>query len=147
MTEIINEEVLVFKVGQRVFDYMFGWGRVVRIDKISEDITVSFDRFLQYFYYTKSGHLYFDEEVSLRTTLSTKKYLLDGISIEEQLRYEDYIGKWGKFKIDKNAFIISKLDSVKYTDYHIEFKCDFGESNMFEPLTDEEIKVLKLYDK
>lgn len=147
MTEIINEEVLVFKVGQRVFDYMFGWGRVVRIDKISEDITVSFDRFLQYFYYTKSGRLYFDEEVSLRTTLSTKKYLLDGISIEEQLRYEDYIGKWGKFKIDKNAFIISKLDNVKYTDYHIEFKCDFGEFDMFEPLTNEEIKVLKLDDK
>ena len=134
-----------FKVGDRVFDIRFGWGTVKHIQ---EDVSSYFpvnvlfdnDKSQNLKFYSSE----FDEE-KYTNLLSFTEYTLQGFSQERPINYEDYIGKWGRF-FDKNEIHIA-ID--KLVDYHgssadAPFESRFAHYSNFEPLTEEQIKILNL---
>lgn len=134
-----------FKVGDRVFDIRFGWGTVKHIQ---EDVSSYFpvnvlfdnDKSQNLKFYSSE----FDEE-KYTNLLSFTEYTLQGFSQERPINYEVYIGKWGRF-FDKNEIHIA-ID--KLVDYHgssadAPFESRFAHYSNFEPLTEEQIKILNL---
>ena len=134
-----------FKVGDRVYDIRFGWGTVKHIQ---EDVSSYFpvnvlfdnDKSQNLKFYSSE----FDEE-KYTNLLSFTEYTLQGFSQERPINYEDYIGKWGRF-FDKNEIHIA-ID--KLVDYHgssadAPFESRFAHYSNFEPLTEEQIKILNL---
>lgn len=135
----------LFKVGDRVYDIRFGWGTVKHIQ---EDVSSYFpvnvlfdnDKSQNLKFYSSE----FDEE-KYTNLLSFTEYTLQGFSQERPINYEDYIGKWGRF-FDKNEIHIA-ID--KLVDYHgssadAPFESRFAHYSNFEPLTEEQIKILNL---
>ena len=141
-------EKQIFKIGDRVFDIRFGWGKVIDDDKGGLfPIGVQFDNndSQEVIVYTDDGKHMPGEEFSL---LSFTEYTLQGFSQERPINYNDYIGKWGKFWNDdfedfEDYYVISKLKEYKSGDTY-KFKILGGIYNTFEPLTEEQIKVLNL---
>ena len=140
----------IFRKGDRVFDIRYGWGTIKKYNaNYSFPIGVQFDRenIQDIIYYLKSGKDYEVDDIGL---LSFTKYDLvnGGFSQERPVNYEDCIEKWGKFwnNISDNI-IIDVLDdlcedcdgNVKFVPYEINSHYDH-----FEPLTDEQLKVLGL---
>ena len=134
-----------FKVGDRVYDIRFGWGTVKHIQ---EDVSSYFpvnvlfdnDKSQNLKFYSSE----FDEE-KYTNLLSFTEYTLQGFSQERPINYEVYIGKWGRF-FDKNEIHIA-ID--KLVDYHgssadAPFESRFAHYSNFEPLTEEQLKVLNL---
>ncbi|MFJ1490530.1 hypothetical protein [Capnocytophaga canis] len=139
-------EKQIFKAGDRVFDIRYGWGEVKE-----DDYTQPYHKLKIVFDENKNDyHLYTEEgsnEIAGVPTLSFTEYTLDGFSQERPIDYNDYIGKWGKFYDDKersNDFVISKL--VYYDeDANNDFETTDGHKyNYFEPLTEEQVKILGL---
>ena len=137
----------IFKVGDRVFDIRFGWGIVnftysMDWNKAQPEFLVcevEFDK-------NKNKKPYSYTKKLATQMLSFTEYTLQGFSQERSMNYNDYIGKWGKFwDNDKNHIILDKLDS--YIDNIFE-DCFFKSKNScyknFEPLTEEQIKILNL---
>ena len=134
----------IFKKGDRVFDYIKGWGEIVHTysdnwEKVDDNYTVcvvKFDSSKEIIHFTK----YLATKM-----LSFTEYTLQGFTQEKPVNYEEYVGKWGKFwDYDfKKSCIIGKLcryhseDSkpFKVTSLHFEY---------FEPLSEEQIKTLNL---
>ena len=141
-------EKQIFKIGDRVFDIRFGWGKVIDDDKGGLfPIGVQFDNndSQEVIVYTDDGKHMPGEEFSL---LSFTEYTLQGFTQEKPINYNDYIGKWGKFWNDdfedfEDYYVISKLKEYKSGDTY-KFKILGGIYNTFEPLTEEQIKVLNL---
>ena len=135
-------EKKIFKAGDSVFDIRFGWGVVAgSITDITDTLFVCVD-----FNNKKIERKeYKNSEMKL---LSFTEYTLQGFSQERPIDWDGYKGKWGKFYDDcnnKNFCIIDKLesfdDSQKYP-----FNAEFCNSyyKHFEPLTEEQIKILGL---
>ncbi|GIM52013.1 hypothetical protein CAPN004_10430 [Capnocytophaga cynodegmi] len=127
-------EKQIFKKGDRVFDIRFGWGKVIKEEK--GKIEVDFPRKQCCAFYNKSNI----------ATLSFTEYTLQGHSQERPINYEDYIGKWGKFKSrGLKRFVIDKLKSVEFHEKN-SFCAETDRTYYyeFEPLTEEQIKVLGL---
>nr|DAN80547.1 MAG TPA: hypothetical protein [Caudoviricetes sp.] len=79
--------------------------------------------------------------------LSFTEYTLQGFSQERLVNYEEYIGKWGKFTdvSNNNDFVVGRLSSFKVSNDETYFATESGDAyNTFEPLTEEQIKVLGL---
>ena len=137
----------IFKVGDRVFDIKHGWGTVALRLKESED---PYYRWSVDFTYHRES--YTDEGKSKISdayrSLSFTEYDLinGGFSQKRPVNYEEYIGKWGKFwDSDKDILLIGKLlayDNIENEGYP--FENEFGYYANFEPLTEEQIKVLGL---
>ena len=137
----------IFKVGDRVFDIKHGWGTVALRLKESED---PYYRWRVDFTYHRES--YTDEGKSKISdayrSLSFTEYDLinGGFSQKRPVNYEEYIGKWGKFwDSDKDILLIGKLlayDNIENEGYP--FENEFGYYAKFEPLTEEQIKVLGL---
>lgn len=135
----------IFKVGDRVFDIKHGWGTVALRLKESED---PYYRWRVDFTYHRES--YTDEGKSKISdayrSLSFTEYDLinGGFSQERPVSYEKHVGKWGKFWDDnKERFIIGKL--LYYSkDGDDPFESEFNWFENFEPLTEEQIKVLGL---
>ena len=71
----------VFKIGDRVFDIMYGWGKVEQIDKYNRGcVSVLFDDNLQRSYL--GGGLYPSEGGYPRPVLSFTEYKLEGFTQE-----------------------------------------------------------------
>lgn len=72
----------IFKVGDRVFDYRYGWGEIVDITPIYLDLEVSFN--MEDLYYTAEGK---DDRDNLAPSLSFTEYNLvnGGFSQERPL--------------------------------------------------------------
>lgn len=103
-------EKQIFKVGDKVFDYSYGWGKVLEIlnrAEYSYAIVVGFNK--DYF----EKHRYSNLGIEMRRyhpTLSFTEYSLEGFSQERPINYDDYIGKWGKFWDDsKRIIVVGKL--------------------------------------
>lgn len=135
-----------FKINQKVFDYSYGWGKIVIIYK-EDRLTVLYSGDLRVDY-TKKGFVYLNNTniISSLPTLATKEYTLNGFTQEEQIDYEQYIGKWCKFwdsDSDKD-FVISTFyfynDENEYKFITNDDKC----YEFFKPLTEEQIRVLNL---
>ena len=136
-------EKQVFKRGDRVFHYAYKWGKVIKTReeayKGKTIVVVAFED-------KEAGMVNFQEGGIL--LLSFTEYTLQGFSQERPIDWDGYKGKWGKFYDDcnnKNFCIIDKLesfdDSQKYP-----FNAEFCNSyyKHFEPLTEEQIKILGL---
>lgn len=130
----------IFKVGDRVFDFLHGWGEVKEIQKDGTHvIKVDFDNYSSN--YTRDGKNY---HTDLLPILSFTEYnLIDGgFSQEKPINYEECIGKWGKFWNDKKEYIVSKLE--RYSSEGFRTTTSIALYKFFEPLTEEQIKILNL---
>ena len=140
-----------FKKGDRVFHYLKGWGEIVHTysdnwEEVDDNYTicvVKFDSSKEIVHFTK---------YLATKTLSFTEYKLQGFTQEKPVNYKDYVGKWGKFwdTAYKNTVIIAKLSSYLLGDGYRSFRCyTYGEDsdmgyNNFEPLTEEQVKILNL---
>ena len=130
----------IFKKGDRVFDIRFGWGTVITENIVIDSfnpMVVQFDDEELRNYYTLRGK-------DITKLLSFTEYTLQGFSQERTINHEKHVGKWGKFWDDnKERFIIGKL--LYYSkDGDDPFESEFNWFENFEPLTEEQIKVLGL---
>lgn len=142
----------IFKVGDEVYDFEFGWGVVTVIAVCGfYPVKVKFKSITNPIYFTSDGK----KEYAFGTPrLSFTQYNLTdgGFSQERPISYDDYIGKWGKFwdTAYENTVIIAKLSSYRLENPYRSFRCytygedsDMGYTN-FEPLTEEQSKILNL---
>ena len=135
-----------FKMDQKVYDYTYGWGKIIMICKENR-LIVQYSRDLRVDY-TKNGFRYLNSNniISDLPTLATKEYSLNGFTQEPQINYNIYIGKWGKFWDSDNEkdFVISILyyynDENEYKFITNDDKC----YEFFEPLSKEQIEILNL---
>ena len=136
----------IFKVGDRVFDIRYGWGTIKKYNaNYTFPIGVWFDRkdIQDLIHYLKSGK---DYEIDDAGLLSFTEYDLvnGGFNQERPIKYEDYIGKWGKFwNYNTEYFTIGILKGYEQDSYK-PFQSISLDFKNFKPLTDEQIKVLGL---
>ena len=136
-----------FEKGDRVFDYIKGWGEIVHTysdnwEKVDDNYTVcvvKFDSSKEIIHFTK----YLATKI-----LSFTEYTLQGFSQEKPINYEYYVGKWGVFWDKRfNGYYISKLKEIDVNNGFTEFvDSDSGKWDKFRPLTKEQIKILKSCD-
>ena len=140
-------EKKVFKKGDKVFDIFYGWGEITNIIEDESEfeeypIRVNFPKKGVILSYMKDGKFEVNDNFP---RLSLAEYTLQGFSQERPINYEVYIGKWGRF-FDKNEIHIA-ID--KLVDYHdgstdAPFESRFAHYSNFEPLTEEQLKILNL---
>lgn len=133
----------IFKIGDRVFDIMYGWGVVEELHQDEErsyPLIVRFPGF-DTLYYTRDGK---SNTSDSHPILSFTEYGFDNrFSQERPINYEEYIGKWGKFWDDRiKEYIISRLERI--TPDGFKSNTSIMIYNNFEPLTEEQIKMLNL---
>lgn len=133
----------IFKIGDRVFDIMYGWGVVEELHQDEErsyPLIVRFPGF-DTLYYTRDGK---SNTSDSHPILSFTEYGFDNrFSQERPINYNDYIGKWGKFWDDcSKEYTISKLEKVKLNKFKSNTSIALYDN--FEPLTEEQIKILNL---
>nr|DAY16264.1 MAG TPA: hypothetical protein [Caudoviricetes sp.] len=134
-----------FEKGDRVFDYIKGWGEIVHTysdnwEEVDDNYTVCVVRF------DSSEELEHFTKYLATKTLSFTEYTLQGFTQEKPMNYEEYVGKWGKFwDSDKDILLIGKLLAYDNTENEgYPFENEFGYYANFESLTEEQIKVLGL---
>lgn len=134
-----------FEKGDRVFDYLKGWGEIVHTysdnwEEVDDNYTVCVVKF------ESSEELEHFTKYLATKMLSFTEYTLQGFTQEKPVNYEEYVGKRGKFwDSDKDVLLIGKLLAYDNTEYEgYPFENEFGYYANFEPLTEEEIKVLVL---
>lgn len=144
-----------FEVNQKVFDYSYGWGKIVKIattsDNSKEPIIVFINNKDIYSFYDLEGRnvCLIDNIIKYRAdkpTLATKEYNLKDFTQEKQIDYSDYLGKYGMFwDEDKKFPLIAILESfINDNSYPFKSCGGMGYYSNFEPLTDEQLKVLGL---
>lgn len=129
----------IFKTGDRVFVYGFGWGVI----KQQQDyIGLSFITF-------ETGDEAGKIQAIYSSFVSFTEYTLQNASQERPINYEEYIGKWGIFRSrGLQKFIIDKLKSVNpYEDRKFCAETDTTYYFTFDPLTEEQLKALNLKNK
>lgn len=146
---ILEMEKQIFKVGDRVYDFYYGWGTITakREDFENTDYiwVVTFENGYIEDYTIEGKYEITDKFRSLSFT--EYDFVKGGFSQERQINYHDYIGKWGKFWNGSSKVVIDTLAEIKDGKYgRVVFNprvtsiyCD-----NFEPLTDEQLKVLNL---
>lgn len=134
----------IFKVGDRVYDFNFGWGTVVNTERTSLYIVeVKFDNCIDNVSYTIDGKFVYRDSLP-RLSFTKYDFVNGGFSQERPINYEDYVGKWGKFWNDEKECTISKLEG--YSSEGFRSTTSIALYEYFEPLTEEQIKVLGLCD-
>jgi len=151
------KEKVEFYVNQKVFDYSYGWGKIVKIittsDSSKEPIIVFINNEGIYNFYDLEGRnvCLINNIIKYRAvnpTLATKEYYLEYFTQEPQIDYTKYIDKWGKFgnSEDKIEFI-GVLKDFRETSEGLKYFYPFEDKNIdyeyFEPLSDDEFKNLK----
>ena len=136
-----------FEKGDRVFDYLKGWGEIVHTysdnwEEVDDNYTVCVVKF------DSSEELEHFTKYLATKTLSFTEYTLQGFTQEKPVNYKDYVGKWGVFWDKRfNGYYISKLKEIDVNNGFTEFvDSDSGKWDKFRPLTDEQIKILKSCD-
>lgn len=138
-----------FEINQKVYDYSYGWGKVIIIFK-KDKITVKYPKDLK-IDYTKNGRRYLDEtgNVSNFSVLATKEYYLEDFTQEPQIDYTKYINSWGKFGNSKDKIeIIGILKDFRETSEGLKYFYPFEDRNIsyeyFQLLSDEQLKIFGL---
>lgn len=147
-----------FEVNQKVFDYSYGWGKIVKItttsDSSEEPIIVFINNKDIYNFYDLDGRnvCLIDNIIKYRAanpTLSTKEYYLEDFTQESQINYTKYINKWGKFGFSEDKIeIIGILKDFRETSEGLKYFYPFEDRNIsyeyFQLLSDEQLKILGL---
>ena len=133
----------IFRVGDRVFDIDYGWGEVTETHYIETTLYPILVKFqTSSVYYTLDGKWAHGDSY-LKLSFTEYDFVNGGFSQERPIDYTEYIGKWGKFWNDKiNEYTISKLERIKLTSFVS--NTSIAIYDCFEPLTDEQIKILGL---
>lgn len=133
----------IFEIGDRVFDIRYGWGKVTNYeDTFLCPTGVQFDEddTHEVIFYSKDGENNLGDNKPL---LSFTEYTLNGFSQKRFFDYKNCIGKWGKFWDERiKEYIISRLERI--TPDGFESNTSIRIYNNFEPLTEEQIKMLNL---
>lgn len=136
----------IFKVGDRVFDYLKGWGEIVHLysdnwEEVDDNYTVCVVKFD-----SSKELLHFTKYLATKILSFTEYGLDDRFSQERPIDYEKCIGKWGKFwDNDEEISTICKLVCYDNTgNENYPFENDFGAYANFKPLTEEQLKILGL---
>ena len=104
-----------FYVNQKVFDYSYGWGKIIKIittsDSSEEPIIIFANNKDVYNIYDLEGRnvCLIDNIIKYRAdkpTLATKEYYLEDFTQEPQINYTKYINKWGKFGFSEDKIEI-----------------------------------------
>ena len=138
-----------FKEGDRVFDILHGWGKVTYL--YSSDWEKSeLDHLVCRVKFDNGKECHYTKYVALKS-LSFIEYGFDERFTQERpIDYREYIGKWGKFWNGSSKVVRDTLAEIKDGKYgRVVFNprvtsiyCD-----NFEPLTEEQLKVLGLWEK
>ena len=133
----------IFKMGDRVFDVIHGWGEVIRIYSTDWE-NLPLEHLVCGVKFNNGAEGHYTKHIALKI-LSFTEYGFDKrFSQKRPVNYKDYEGKWGKFW-DDEVILISKL--VFYDDAENEnypFESEFNCHMNFEPLTEEQVKILEL---
>ena len=134
-----------FDKGDRVFHYLKGWGEIVHTysdnwEEVDDNYTVCVLKF------DSNEKLELFTKYLATKMLSFTEYTLQGFTQEKPVNYEEYVGKWGQFwDSNKDILLIGKLLAYDNTENEgYPFENEFGYYANFEPLTEEQIKVLGL---
>lgn len=147
-----------FEINQKVFDYSYGWGKIVKItttsDSSEEPIIVFINNKDIYNFYDLDGRnvCLIDNIIKYRAanpTLSTKEYYLEDFTQEPQINYTKYINKWGKFGFSEDKIeIIGILKDFRETSEGLKYFYPFEDRNIsyeyFQLLSDEQLKIFGL---
>lgn len=147
-----------FEINQKVFDYSYGWGKIVKItttsDSSEEPIIVFINNKDIYNFYDLDGRnvCLIDNIIKYRAanpTLSTKEYYLENLTQEPQINYTKYINKWGKFGFSEDKIeIIGILKDFRETSEGLKYFYPFEDRNIsyeyFQLLSDEQLKIFGL---
>lgn len=133
------EQESVFKKGDKVFDIHYGWGIVVEVFRKHYPVHVRFEEMCGNISYTFDG-IRLDK---FPQTLSFTEYNLvtGGFSQERPIDWSQYISCWGIFKSEGELCDIGKLAA---TDGRLFTRYDGANYEAFIPLTEEQVKHLKL---
>ena len=132
----------IFRIGDKVFDIIFGWGEVKSVSKNGEPIV--FFKNIEggiACLYTANGKSFTKNKHPM---LSFTEYTLQGFSQERPIDYKDYIGKRGKFWNDNPKYFTIGILKGYEQGGHKPFQSVSLDFQNFQPLTDEQIKVLGL---
>ena len=133
----------IFEKGDKVFDIIFGWGKVTEVYYLQDrdyPVSVQFENsIIKYTYDGKWAHS------DSYSRLSFTEYGFDDrFSQERPVNYEDCIEKWGKFWNDNPEYFTIGILKGYEQDSHKPFQSVSLDFQNFEPLTDEQVKILEL---
>ena len=133
----------IFKKGDRVFDIDYGWGEVTETHYLETTLYPILVKFqTSSVYYTRDGK---SNTSDSHPILSFTEYGFDNrFSQERPVNYEDCIEKWGKFWNDNPKYFTIGILKGYEQDSHKPFQSVSLDFQNFEPLTDEQIKILGL---
>ena len=141
----------IFKVGDRVFDVRYGWGKVTNYyDLRLYPIGVQFDEddSQEVIFYSKDGKTSLGDNKPL---LSFEEYTLQGFTQEKLIDYTEYEGKWGKFYNNEDSLNksieISMLEKIEYKKIDGVKFASIATSTYYDnftPLSDEQLEMLGL---
>jgi hypothetical protein len=97
----------IFKEGDKVFDYAFGWGEVIKTHESEYPITVRFNNTV--YSYTLEGSML----IGAKPTLSFKEYTIEGFSQERLVTFEK--DEWVAVSNDNEYWSIQRYVSGKET--------------------------------
>lgn len=134
-----------FEKGDRVFDIRFGWGEVTYLYSSDWEKSAS-EHLVCSVKFDNGKGCHYTKNVALKSLSFTEYGFDDRFSQERPINYEEYVGKWGKFwDSNKDILLIGKLLAYDNTENEgYPFENEFGYYANFEPLTEEQIKVLGL---
>lgn len=134
----------IFKEGDRVFDIVNGWGKIIYTYNVDDERLKSVDLICAV-RFENGEETHYSKNTALKLLSFTEYGIDDRFSQERPIDYEECIGKWGKFwNKDSNDIVIDKLIDY-YGDYvYTPFESRFTQYQYFEPLTEEQIKILNL---
>ena len=129
-----NNQKQIFQVGDRVYDFQFGWVTIYSLR--DKEIVIK----------TDETEMFSFKNDAIRNRLSFTEYTLSGFSQERPINYNDYIGKWGFFwdEPKTNMPIVAKLKDFSQKLDHKFMAVNADAYHCFKPLTDEQIKILEL---
>lgn len=131
----------IFKVGDRVFDFVNGWGKIIYTYNIDVERSKSVDLICAIRF--DNGHEeYYTKNTALKLLSFTEYGIDERFSQKRPMDYEKCIGKWGKFWNDKKEYIVSKLE--RYSSEGFRTTTSIALYKFFESLTEEQIKILNL---
>ena len=136
----------IFKEGDRVFDIVNGWGKIIYTYNVDDERLKSVDLICAV-RFENGEETHYSKNTALKLLSFTEYGIDDRFSQERPIDYEKCIGKWGKFWNGSSKVVIDTLAEIKDGKYgRVVFNprvtsiyCD-----NFEPLTEEQLKILDL---
>lgn len=135
-----------FKKGDKVFDIRFGWGVIIFMysfdwEKEEDSKLVCVVKF------ENEEEVHYTKQIALKL-LSFTEYALKGFSQKTTTDWSKYFHTWGIFYDEEEAKVIGKLNGYypnsRVKEYFNCEQCDENGFEFFQPLTEEQIKILNL---